>query len=348
MQSRTMQKIIDLRSDTVTKPSEEMRKAMYEAEVGDDVYKEDPTVNRLEEYVAELFGKEAALYVPSGTMANQISLNILTNPGDEVICDRDAHIFQYESGSPAKLSGLQLNLVDSTHGIFTVGQIEPLIRPASAYYMARSRVIEIENTHNRAGGIIIPIENIKNIYQLARKNNLLMHLDGARIWNAHIETGISFSEYASYFDTVSVCFSKGLGAPIGSAVISSKDFIKEAFRIRKSLGGGMRQAGIIAAAALYAVKNNIPHLKEDHKKAKQLADGLVQIPAIKIDPTSVETNILMFTPLTKSIDEFLLLTRENGLLLGTGKVGEIRAVTHMNVSFEEIGEVIKIIEKVLA
>jgi threonine aldolase len=342
-----MEKFIDLRSDTVTKPSAAMRKAIYEAEVGDDVYREDPTVNKLEEYMAELFGKEAALYVPSGTMANQLSLNILTQPGDEVICDRNAHIFQYESGSPAKLSGLQLSLVDSERGIFTAEQIAPLIRPADAYYMARSRVIEIENTHNRAGGTINPIENIKSISALAKKNNLLMHLDGARIWNAHVESGVSFSEYASYFDTVSVCFSKGLGAPIGSAVLGSKKLIHEAFRVRKSWGGGMRQAGILAAAALYAVKNNIERLKEDHQKAKLLAQGLSQISGININPDLVETNILMFNPVKLSIDEFLTAAYDNRLLLGTGKIGDIRAVTHMDVSFDDIEKAIKIIQKIL-
>lgn len=342
-----MKKFIDLRSDTVTKPSDEMRKAMYDVEVGDDVYGEDPTVTKLQNYVAELLGKEAALYVPSGTMANQICLNVLTNPGDEVICDRDAHIFQYESGSPAALSGLQLSLVDGVRGIFTPEQVEPLIRPTSAYYMARTRVIEIENTHNRAGGTINPIENIKAVSELARKYNLYMHLDGARIWNASVVTNISPAEYASHFDSVSVCLSKGLGAPIGSVLLGTKDFVKEAFRIRKAWGGGMRQVGVIAAAGLFAVKNNITRLKEDHEKAKTLANGLAKVSRIIIHPENVETNILMFTPKDITIEDFQSKCREAGLLLGTGKVGEIRAVTHMDVSFDEINEAVKIIERVL-
>jgi len=342
-----MKTIIDLRSDTVTKPSDEMRKAMYEAEVGDDVYGEDPTVTELQNYVAELLDKEAALYVPSGTMANQICLNVLTNPGDEVICDRDAHIFQYESGSPAALSGLQLSLVDGVRGIFTPEQVEPLIRPTSAYYMARSRVIEIENTHNRAGGTINPIENIKRVSELARKYNLYMHLDGARIWNASIETNISPAEYASNFDSVSVCLSKGLGAPIGSVLLGTKDFVKEAFRVRKAWGGGMRQVGVIAAAGLFAVKNNISRLKEDHHKAKTLVSGLANISRISIHPENVETNILMFTPKDITIEEFQLKCKDSRLLLSTGKVGEIRAVTHMDISSEEINEAVKIIERVL-
>lgn len=344
-----MKKNIDLRSDTVTKPSEEMRKAMYAAEVGDDVYKEDPTVNELEKYAAELLGKEAALYVPSGVMGNQICLNVLTNPGDEVICEKDAHIFQYESGSPAALSGLQLSLVEGNKkGIFTIDQVEPLIRPTSAYYMARTKVIEVENTHNRAGGTINPIENIKSLSALAKKYNLYFHLDGARIWNASVETEIKTVEYASHFDSVSCCLSKGLGAPIGSIIAGKKDFIQEAYRIRKAWGGGMRQVGILAAAGLYALKNNITRLKDDHDKAKLLAENLAQLKNIEIDIDLVETNIVMFSPKNISVDDFLQKCRENGLLLGTGKVGVIRAVTHMDVSKEDISQAIKIINSSLS
>ncbi|MDP4117425.1 MAG: threonine aldolase family protein, partial [Bacteroidota bacterium] len=209
-----MNTLIDLRSDTVTRPSDEMRKAMYEAEVGDDVFKEDPTVNKLQDYAAELLGKEAALFVTSGTMGNQICLNVHTNPGDEVICERDAHIFNYESGSPAALSGIQIYPVDGKYGVFTPDQVEPIIRPESAYYMPHTRVLEIENTHNRAGGAVHPIENIIELEKLAKKYNLAYHLDGARIWNASVKTGISPKEYASHFDSVSCCLSKGLGAPV--------------------------------------------------------------------------------------------------------------------------------------
>ncbi|MCX7798652.1 MAG: aminotransferase class I/II-fold pyridoxal phosphate-dependent enzyme [Melioribacter sp.] len=343
-----MKKFIDLRSDTVTKPSEGMRKAMYEAEVGDDVYKEDPTANELEEYAAELLGKEAALFVPSGVMGNQICLNVLTSPGDEVICEKDAHIFQYESGSPAMLSGLQLSLVEGDKkGIFTATQIEPLIRPSSAYYMARTRVIEIENTHNRAGGTINPVENIQEIFRLAKKYNLFMHLDGARIWNAYVETGISPAKYASYFDSVSCCLSKGLGAPIGSIIAGSKEFIKEAYRVRKAWGGGMRQVGIIAAAGLYALKNNIERLKEDHQKAKLLAYNLSQLKTVNIDLELVQTNIVMFSLVNMKAEDFILKCKDRGLLLGTGKVGVIRAVTHMDVTMQEIEKACKIIEDIL-
>jgi len=344
-----MKNIIDLRSDTITKPSEAMRKAMYNAEVGDDVYKEDPTTNELEKYAAELLGKEATLYVPSGVMGNQICLNVLTQPGDEVICEKDAHIFQYESGSPAALSGLQLSLVDGDQfGIFTADQIEPLIRPESAYYMARTKVIEIENTHNRAGGTINPIENIKSISELAKKNNLFMHLDGARIWNASVETGISPAEYAKHFDSVSCCLSKGLGAPIGSLIAGTKDFIKQAYRVRKGWGGGMRQVGILAAAGLYALKNNIPRLKEDHDKAKLFSDMLSKMPELIVNKELVQTNIVMLSPKKLSADQFISKAKELGLLLGTGKVGVIRAVTHMDVSFEEIEQAVKIVEKIIS
>ena len=301
-----MKKFIDLRSDTVTKPSEEMRKAMYDAEVGDDVYKEDPTVNALEEYIADLLGKESALFVPSGLMGNQICLKVLTQPGDEVICERYSHIFQYESGTPAAISGLQLNLLDGKEGVITVDQIEPVIRPDSAYYMPRTRVIEIENTHNAAGGTVHPINNIHAIRELADNYNLYMHLDGARLWNASVATGIPLVEYASYFESVSVCLSKGLGAPIGSVIASYEEFIKEAYRIRKAWGGGMRQVGVIAAAGLYAVKNNIERLKEDHEKAQILANYLTAFDSLEIDPEIVHTNIVMFKPKTKTVEQAML------------------------------------------
>ncbi|MGD8778359.1 MAG: GntG family PLP-dependent aldolase [Ignavibacteria bacterium] len=341
-----MKEIIDLRSDTLTKPSLEMRKAIYDAEVGDDVYKEDPTVNELERYTAELLGKEAALYVPSGLMGNQICLNVLTQPGDEVICDKDAHIFIYESGTPAMLSGISLYLVDGKNGVFTPAQVEPLIRPESAYYMPRTRAIEIENTHNRAGGIINPIENIKAIRELADKYNLFTHLDGARLWNASVETGIEVSEYSKYFDTVSVCLSKGLGAPVGSVIAGDHGLIKEAFRVRKAWGGGMRQAGIIAAAGLYALKNNLNKLKDDHKKAKSLAEHLSKIDNIEVDLDLVQTNIFMFGIKNMSIEEALKKCSEHGILLNPGGVDTLRVVTHMDISFEQVEKAKEIFEKV--
>jgi len=339
--------IIDLRSDTVTKPSDEMRKAMYEAEVGDDVYKEDPTVNELEEFTADLFGKESALFVSSGVMGNQICLNVLTQPSDEVICERSAHIFQYESGSPAALSGIQLNLVQGKKGVFTPEQIEPLIRPESAYYMPRTRVVEIENTHNVAGGTINPIANISAMQKLTDKHGLFMHLDGARLWNASVATGIPLAEYASYFDTASVCLSKGLGAPIGSVIIGTKGFIQEAFRVRKAWGGGMRQVGIIAAGGLFAVKNNIERLAEDHENAKSLAQHLSQLSNVEIDISSVETNIVMFKSKVKFVEQVMAECRENNLLISLGGVGVLRIVTHMDVNSKDVENAKEIFSKIL-
>lgn len=339
--------MIDLRSDTVTKPSPEMRKAMYDAEVGDDVFKEDPTVNQLQEYAAELLGKEAALFVPSGVMGNQICLNVLTNPGDEVICEKDSHIFNYESGSPAALSGIQLYPIDGNLGVYTSQQVEPSIRPTSAYYMAKTKVIEVENTHVRAGGTIWPLENILDLKHLVLKYNLKYHLDGARIWNASVATGISVSEYASHFDSISCCLSKGLGAPVGSLIGGSKEFINEAFRVRKAWGGGIRQVGILAAAGLYALKNNVARLAEDHANAKYLAKELSELSSIEIDLNAVQTNIVSFKPLKLTVEEAIDKFGEQGLLLSTGKIGWIRAVTHLDVSSNEIKKTIEILRKIL-
>lgn len=340
-------KFIDLRSDTVTKPSDEMRKAMYEAEVGDDVYKEDPTVNKLEEYVADMFGQEAALFVPSGTMGNQICLNVHTNPGSEVICDKESHIFWYESGSPAALSGIQLAVLDGKHGVITPEQVEPMIRPESAYYMPRTKLIEVENTHNRAGGIIHPIENIAALRTLANKHGIKLHLDGARIWNAHVETGISLAEYGSYFESASVCLSKGLGAPVGSVIVGSKEFVTEAFRVRKGWGGGMRQVGVLAAAGIYALENNLPKLKDDHHNAKKLAEALANMKNVKIDIDTVQTNIIMFKPVGISVEDVLAKARGAGVLLSVGAVGVIRIVTHIDISKIDIQETINILSKIL-
>ncbi len=329
-------RIVDLRSDTITKPSAGMRKAMYEAEVGDDVFMEDPTANKLQEFAADMFGKEAALFVPSGVMGNQICLNVLTNPGDEVICDSECHIFHYESGSPAALSGIQLYPVVGKKGIFSAYDIEPLIRPASAYYMPQTRVIEIENTHNRAGGNIWPIENIKEIKNLADKYNLYTHLDGARIWNASVASGISIKEYASSFDTISACLSKGLGAPVGSIITGDKAFIKEAFRVRKAFGGGMRQIGILAAAGLYALTNNIGRLREDHDKAQMLANVISELPFFEIDPAEVITNIVSFKVTGIPAEDTIRKLAAAGIMILPGMPGYLRAVTHLDVSMEDI------------
>lgn len=341
-----MTKLIDLRSDTITKPSEGMRKAIYNAEVGDDVFKEDPTVNKLEEYAAELLGKESALFVSSGVMGNQICLHLLTRRGDEVICEKDAHIFNYESGSPAALSGIQLHPVDGNYGVITVEQVEPLIRPSGAYYMPRTKVVALENTHNRAGGTIYPLEEIKKMKGLVNKYNLFFHLDGARIWNASVASGISPKEFASFFDSVSCCLSKGLGAPVGSVIAGSKEFIKEAYRVRKSWGGGMRQAGILAAAGLYALQNNFNRLGEDHEKAKILANTINENPNLEIDINAVQTNILIFKPLKLNVEDAMRKCKEKGLLFTAGKTDSLRAVTHLDVSFDDINTASEILKEV--
>ena len=338
--------MIDLRSDTVTKPSQAMRSAMANADVGDDVFKEDPTANRLQKYCAELFGKEDALFVPSGVMGNQLCLNVLTQPGDEIICDKNAHIFQFESGSPAMLSGLSMNLLDGKNGVITPEEVEDAIRPSSAYYMPRTKVIEVENTHNVAGGVVHPIENIKALKTLADKHNLKMHLDGARLWNASVANGISVAEYSSYFDTVSVCLSKGLGAPVGSIILGEKGMIEEAFRVRKSWGGGMRQIGILAAAGLYAIENNLKRLSEDHENAKALANHLTQIDGVEIDASLVETNIVVFKSTTLSSEDVIIKSKGKGLLLVPIGVGVLRAVTHLDISREDIERAKQILTEV--
>ncbi len=341
-----MNKYIDLRSDTVTRPSDAMRKAMYEAEVGDDVFKEDPTVNALEEYAAGLLGKEAALYVSSGVMGNQICLNYLTNPGDEVICERDSHIFNYESGSPAALSGIQLMPIDGHKGVITPSDIEQFIRPVSAYYMPKTKVIEVENTHNRAGGTIQPVENIAELRKLADQYQLRMHLDGARIWNAHVASGIGLKEWTKYFDTVSCCLSKGLGAPVGSIIAGSKEFIKEAFRIRKAWGGGMRQVGIIAAAGLYALKNNIGRLAEDHARARKLAEFLDGSPDFSVDLSTVQTNIVIFEPKTMTPAQLIEAAKKEGVLFSVGKINSLRAIANLDVSGSDMDTAISVLNKI--
>jgi threonine aldolase len=339
-------KIIDLRSDTVTKPSREMREAMASAEVGDDVFYEDPTVNRLQEYVAELLGKEKGLYMVSGTMSNQCAIKTHTQPGEEIIAEEGCHIANFESGAPGLLSGVLLRTIIGKNGVFTAEEVVEKIRPAS-YHYPRTALIEIENTHNRAGGTIFPLEEIKRIRQVADKYNVPMHLDGARLWHASVATGISLAEYAEYFESVSVCFSKGLGAPVGSMLLGAEEFIVRAHKYRKMFGGGMRQAGIIAAGALYAVQNNRGRLLEDHHKAQTLALALADCSIFNIDLETVQTNIVIFAVKSKKIDAgkvMEMLKKENILVIDIGK-NKIRAVCHLDVSMDEIELVAKTIRK---
>ena len=325
--------MIDLRSDTVTRPTPGMRRAMAEAEVGDDVYGEDPTVNRLQERVAEMLGKESAIFMPTGTMANQAALKAATQPGDEVICDRNCHILNFEAGAPAALSGLMMNAIEAPRGILAPEEVEAAVRPDNVH-CPRTRVVELEVTHNRGGGSIYPIETVRAIAAVARRHGLWMHLDGARLWNASVATGIPPSVWADEFDAVSVCFSKGLGAPVGSAVAASADFITRVHRVRKLLGGGMRQAGVLAAAALYALENHIDRLAEDHANARLLAEGIADLPAVQLDPAEVETNIVIFDLVgarytASSLAEEL---KRRGVLVGAVGPMRIRMVTHLDVS----------------
>jgi threonine aldolase len=343
-----MRPLIDLRSDTVTKPTPAMRKAMAEAEVGDDVYGEDPTVNTLQEKVARLLGKEAGLYVPSGTMANQLAVKAHTQPGDEVILEATSHPNNFEGGALAALSGVQIYVLHGDRGILDPSQIEGAIRPEDHHYPV-TKLICLENTHNRGGGAIYPLKKMQDIYRLAGSKGLLVHLDGARLWNASVATGIRPHEYAQYADSVSVCLSKGLGAPVGSVVAGSKAFIDRVHRYRKMFGGGMRQAGILAAAGIYALDHHIARLKEDHENAKRLARGLEGLKGISIDPDHVETNMVMFsvTGAGRSLTHVKEEMQKEGVLFNAISRSQIRLVTHLDVSREEIDQALAAFKKVL-
>lgn len=344
-----MPRMIDLRSDTVTKPTAGMRAAMAAAEVGDDVFGEDVTVNRLEETIANLLGKEAALFVPSGTMSNQIAIRCHTQPGDELLCDGNCHIVHYETGAPAALSGVMCRSFYGTDGILSVDMLEGQVK-GDADYLPRTRLVCLENTHNRGGGKIYPLEKIAAIEQWARKNELKMHLDGARLWNASVATGTPMPTWAKHFDSVSVCFSKGLGAPVGSALCGPTEFIKKARRIRKMFGGGMRQAGILAAGAMYAVEHHVTRLAEDHANAQRLAKRLCAIPGLSNPSASVDTNLLFIHIDPKRgtaawLSE--LLQKRNILALPTADQ-TIRFVTHLDVTAVDIDQTADVITHLLS
>lgn len=335
--------MIDLRSDTITQPTPAMREAIVKAQVGDDVFGDDPTVNALEAYVAQLLGKEAAVYMPSGTMTNQVALRVHTEPGDEIILESEAHIYYYEGGGPAALSGAMCRLIKGKNGVFTAEDLKCVLRPEDAHF-PRTKLVCLENTHNRGGGRIFPLQTIREIAQVCQEHDFKLHLDGARLWNACVATGISEAEYTQPFDTVSVCFSKGLGAPIGSALVGSKDAIKRARRFRKLFGGGMRQAGIIAAGALYALQHHRVRLQEDHTNAKILAEGLHQIAGIEIDLENIQTNIVVFS--TKEIPAQTLTKRlkQRGVaLLPTGP-NSLKAVTSLMITQEQVRRVPRLVE----
>ncbi|WP_299117075.1 GntG family PLP-dependent aldolase [uncultured Winogradskyella sp.] len=322
--------IIDLRSDTVTKPTKGMLEVMLTAEVGDDVYKEDPTVNTLEKRLANMFGKDEALFFPTGSMANQAALKLHTNPGEQVICDKYAHIYNYEGGGASFNSGISCKLIDGDRGMFTAQQAEAAINPPDFYHSPLTSLIAIENTTNKGGGACWDFDELKRIRTVADSHNLGYHLDGARLWNALIAKGENPKQYGKLFDTISVCLSKGLGCPIGSVLIGNKAIMKGAIRVRKILGGGMRQVGYLAAAGLYALDNHFERLQEDHKKAKTIGEEFQNLALIKkVEP--IETNIIIFE-LNDDINEVEFLNKLNEKhirIIGMGS-NKLRMVTHLD------------------
>jgi threonine aldolase len=321
---------INLVSDTVTRPSVEMLNVMFNAKVGDDVYKQDPTVNELEETLADLFGMEAALFFPSGTMANQTAIKLHTQPGEQVICDKYAHIYHYEGGGASFNSGVSCCLVDGNRGMITADLVKNAINDPEFYHAPLTSLVSIENTTNKGGGACYEMQTLQEIKQVCIKNNLKYHLDGARLWNALVAKKQHPKQFGELFDTISVCLSKGLGAPVGSVLLGTKSDMKRALRIRKIFGGGMRQSGFLAAAGLYALQNNITRLEIDHRRAKELGALLEKMPWVaNVEP--VETNILIFG-LQPTVDEkiFMEKLKQKGILISSMGHGKLRIVTHLD------------------
>jgi threonine aldolase len=329
--------LADFRSDTVTKPTPEMRRAMAEAPVGDDVCDGDPTVDELQRTIAEELGKEAALYVPSGTMSNQIALRLHCSPGDEILCEAECHIYCYEQGGYAQLSGLAVNPIPGRHGILSLEDVEDQIRGGDEH-LVTTKLLCLENTHNRGGGTIYPLERVRELCDWARKHDLATHLDGARLFNASAASGIPLADWAEPFDTVSVCFSKGLGAPVGSALVGSEKAISKARRVRKLFGGGMRQAGIVAAGALYALNHHRERLVEDHARAQRLADGITRIDGLSPVHSRIPTNIVLICIDQElgSAAKFQKLLEARGVLTYDFGKQILRAVTHLDVDDEAV------------
>lgn len=342
--------MIDLRSDTVTKPTDEMRKAMARAEVGDDVYGEDPTVNQLQDMAANMLGKRFALFVPSGTMANQLAIRSQSQPGQEIIVESKSHIVRYEQGAAGALAGVQLHWIYGERGVMSAEQVEAAIRPNDPHSVTTA-LICIENTHNAGGGTIYPLSTIERIRTIAVRHGIPMHLDGARLFNAVAATTLPPTVYAQHFETVSICLSKGLGAPVGSLLLSNdQQIIERARRFRRMYGGAMRQAGIVAAAGIYALERHVTRLKTDHEHAKKLARLLQQIPAIHIVPQHVETNILIFDIIDdpRTPTELVAALKEQGVLINALGGNSYRAVTHLNIAGKQIDEAAAIFAKVLS
>ncbi|MBM7118539.1 threonine aldolase family protein [Archangium primigenium] len=340
-------KTIDLRSDTVTKPTPAMRRAIAEADVGDDIYGEDPTARRLEERVAELLGLEAALFVPTGTQANQIAMGLHCRLGDEVLAEGGSHIIHYESGALAGLWGVQPAPLEGERGVFSPEQVTAAVR--TDFIGPRSRLVSLENTHNRGGGKVWPLERFRAVVEAGRAAGLAVHLDGARLFNAAVAAGVPASAWASLTDTTAVCFSKGLGAPAGSAIVGSRALIAEARRLRKRLGGAMRQVGVLAAGALYALEHHVERLAEDHALARRLAAGLAEVPGVTVDPRQVETNMVVAEFAAPQAESVARLAAQGVLVGATGSSPRaVRLVTHLDVSAADIDEVLRRVRQGLA
>jgi threonine aldolase len=342
--------MIDLRSDTVTKPTEAMRQAMARADVGDDVYGEDPTVNRLQDMVATMFGKKAALFVPSGTMANQLAIRLHSQPGQEVIVESKSHIVRYEQGAAGALAGVQLHWVVGARGLISADQVEAAVRPNEPHTI-QTALICLENTHNSGGGTIYPLATIERIRAVANTHGIPMHLDGARLFNAIVATTLPPGSYAQHFETLSVCLSKGLGAPAGSLLMMNDlTLLDKAKRLRRMYGGAMRQSGILAAAGIYALEHHVGRLKVDHDHAKQLARRLQQIPTVKINSQDVDTNIVIFDVIGHRLTPPAIVAalKQEGVLINAIGGASFRAVTHLNISSAMTEEACEIFTRVLA
>ena len=341
--------IVDLRSDTVTRPDAAMRRAMAEAAVGDDVYGEDPTINELEAEVAAMFGHPAALFVPTGTMGNQIAIRLVCPAADELICDADAHVVSYEGGGAAQHGGIQTRTIVADRGMLTPDQLEPQLR-FEGYHTVPTRAVAVEQTHNRGGGAVYPLSLLKELRAMTSSYGVLLHCDGARIWNASVAAGVSLADYGALFETLSVCLSKGLGAPVGSVVVmADADMAPVARELRHRLGGAMRQAGILAAAGLYAVRNNLDRLAEDHARAHRLATTLAEVHPGLVDPKLVETNIVPIDLSGTTIDSATLAahTRANGVLVSAVSPRRVRLVTHLDIDDAAIDRALDVLRPVL-
>ena len=343
-------KLIDLRSDTVTKPTPAMRRAMAQAEVGDDVYGEDPTVNRLQERAAEIFDKEAALFVPTGSMGNQLCVKLHTRPGTEVVLEERSHIYNYEMGGAAVFSGITVRSVRGVNGMLNRDLVAGAIHSQAPYYVTPTSLVALENTHNMAGGAVLPLDVSNLICEYVHSLGLPVHLDGARIFNAAVALNTTVAEIARPFDSVMFCLSKGLGAPIGSLILGKRDFIEEAKSWRKRLGGGMRQVGILAAAGMIALEDSPNVLSEDHANAKRLAEGVAELRGIAINPETVQTNIVIFdvADTGKTTSQISQGLKEQGVLANGINVREMRMVTHYDVSRAEIEKALEAIRQVIS